>query len=91
MKDVISRILSKNGPVGGIRFDIEDEAFDMQPMVQMLPKLLVVPFEVLINICTANLSESNRDIMIGMMVDAYCLRFEQFVSQVHFILFKIIY
>jgi hypothetical protein len=85
MKDVISHILSKNGPVGGIRFHLEDEAFDHQPMVQMLPKLLVVPFEVLISISTANLSETNRDLMVGMMVDAYCLKFEHFISQVsHF-------
>jgi hypothetical protein len=49
----------------------------------MLPKLLVVPFEVLISLSTANLSESNRDLMVAMMVDAYCLRLEQFISQVH--------
>jgi hypothetical protein len=82
MKDVISHILSKSGPVGGIRFHLEDEAFDQQPMVQMLPKLLVVPFEVLISISTANLSESNKDLMVGMMVDAYCAKFEHFISQV---------
>jgi hypothetical protein len=83
MKDVLAHILSKSGPVGGIRFHLEDEAFDHQPMVQMLPKLLVVPFEVLISLSTANLSESNRDLMVAMMVDAYCLRLEQFISQVH--------
>ncbi len=82
MKDVLSRILSRAGPVGGIRFDLPDEAFDLQPMVQMLPKLLVVPFEVLISMCTASLSEGNRDMMIAMMVEGYCTRTESFISQV---------
>lgn len=82
MKEVLGFILSPSGPAGGIRFDLADERFDVQPMVQMLPKLLVVPFEVLISICTAGMSDGNRDTAAGMLAEAYCSRIENFISQV---------
>mgnify|MGYP000367733065 CR=1 FL=1 len=82
MKDVLSRILSKDGPAGGVKFDLEDDRFEMQPMVHMLPKLILLPFEVLINMCTDTLTGTNKDLMVGMLSDTYCSRIEHFISQV---------
>ena len=40
------------------------------------------PFELLVSICTNNLSESNKDLMVGLLADACCERLEHYISQV---------
>ena len=85
MKEVLSKILGKEGPVGGLRFDLPDAQFDGQPMVQMLPKLLLLPFEVLVTLCTDALSASNKDMMVSLLADAYGSALEHFMSQVRYV------
>ena len=60
----------------------QDERFDSQAAHALLPRLLVTPFEQLLTMCTTGLSESNRDLMAGLMADACFERLEHFVSQV---------
>lgn len=60
----------------------QDDKFDNQPAHGLLPKLLLTPFEQLLLMCTKGLSDANKDIMVGLLADAYCERVEHFISQV---------
>lgn len=68
--------------MGGVKFDMADDRFDSQPALALLPKTLVTPFETLVGVCTTTLSESNKDMVVGMLADACCERLEHFISQV---------
>jgi hypothetical protein len=68
--------------VGNTRFDEQDNAFEQQPIISLLPKIIVTPFDSLLNICTFNLSEKNKDMIVGMLADACCERLEGFINQV---------
>lgn len=61
---------------------LQDDRFDNQPAHGLLPKLLLTPFEQLLLMCTKGLSDANKDIMVGLLADAYCERVEHFISQV---------
>ena len=63
-------------------FFLKDDRFDNQPAHGLLPRLLVTPFEQLLLMCTKGLSDANRDIMVGLLADAYCERVEHYISQV---------
>ena len=80
MKDILVASLGRNGPLGGVKFDLDDEKFDAQPAVGLLPKLLVTPFEMLLSMCTSGLTEANKELMVGLLADACCERFEQYVT-----------
>ena len=82
MKDVFIATLGRAGPMGGIRFDESDSAFDSQPALNLLPRLLTLPLETIVNICTFNLSERNKDMIVGLLADACCERLEHFITQV---------
>jgi len=82
MKDVFIATLGRAGPMGGIRFDESDGAFDSQPALNLLPRLLTLPLETIVNICTFNLSERNKDMIVGLLADACCERLEHFITQV---------
>ena len=82
MKEILINILGRNGPLGGIKFDVADEKFDSQPAVSLLPKVLVAPFEILIDMCTIGLTDANREFVIGLLADALSERLEHFISQV---------
>jgi len=82
MKEVLVHTFGRQGPLGGVKFDAPDDRFDMQPALGLLPRILIAPFEAIINICTTNLSESNKDLMIGLLADACCERLEHYISQV---------
>jgi hypothetical protein len=81
MKDVLTFSFGRQGPLGGVKFDLTDDRFDAQPSLNLLPKALVVPFETIISICTSNMSETNKDLMVGLLADACCERVEHFLSQ----------
>ena len=80
MRDILVASLGRNGPLGGVKFDLDDEKFDAQPAVGLLPKLLVTPFEMLLSMCTSGLSEANKELMVGLLADACCERFEHYVT-----------
>jgi hypothetical protein len=82
MKDIFLATIGRTGPMGGIRFDELDATFDAQPALSLLPRILCLPFETLVNICTFNLSERNKDMIVGMLADACCERLEHFITQV---------
>ena len=82
MKDVLVATFGRNGPFGGVKFDEVDDSFDNQPVLNLLPRILVMPFETLINICTFNLSETNKDLLIDMLVNACCEGMEHFIKKV---------
>mmetsp|Transcript_50015 Transcript_50015/g.87331 ORF Transcript_50015/g.87331 Transcript_50015/m.87331 type:complete len:265 (-) Transcript_50015:71-865(-) len=84
MKDVFIATLGRAGPMGGIRFDESDSAFDSQPALNLLPRLLTLPLETIVNICTFNLSERNKDMIVGLLADACCERLEHFITQTTF-------
>jgi len=81
MKDVLLNTLGRTGPLGGVKFDLPDERFDAQPALSLLPRILVMPFETLVNICTCCLSETNKDMVVGMLADACCERLEHYITQ----------
>ena len=82
MKDIFIATIGRNGPMGGIRFDEPDNTFDAQPALNLLPRILCLPFETVVNICTFNLSERNKDMIVGLLADACCERLEHFITQV---------
>jgi hypothetical protein len=82
MKDILTASLGRTGPLGGVKFDLDDERFDAQPAVGLLPKLLVTPFEMLLGMSTSGLSEGNKDLMVGLLADACCERLEQYITTV---------
>ena len=83
MKEVFSATLGRQAPLGGVRFDESDATFDNQPALNLLPRILCLPLETIINICTFNISgEGSRDMIVGMLTDACCDRLEHFINQV---------
>ena len=83
MKEVFSATLGRQAPLGGVRFDESDATFDNQPVLNLLPRILCLPLETIINICTFNISgEGSRDMIVGMLTDACCDRLEHFINQV---------
>jgi hypothetical protein len=82
MKDIFLATIGRGGPMGGIRFDEQDSLFDAQPALNLLPRILCLPFETLVNICTFNLGERSKDMIVGMLADACCERLEHFITQV---------
>jgi hypothetical protein len=81
MTEVLTKVL------GEIHFDYEGDQFDAQEVVQMVPKVLVGPFEILIRLCTESLNEANKDLLVGMLVSAYASGMESFISEVLLLLF----
>ena len=81
LKDIIFHLLGKNGPYGGVKFDLSDDRFDGQPALSLYPRLLTLPFETLISVCTTGLSETNKDNLVALLADASCERLEQFIMQ----------
>ena len=84
IKEILVHTFSRNGPLGGVKFDIHDDRFESQPAVALLPRMLIIPFEAIANISTSNLSDTNKDMIIGMLADAVCERIEHFISQTSF-------
>ena len=84
IKEILVHTFSRNGVLGGVKFDIHDDRFETQPAVALLPRMLIIPFEAIANISTSNLSDTNKDMIIGMLADAVCERLEHFISQTSF-------
>ena len=84
LKDIISFYLGRNGHMGGIKLELDDEQFDLQPSVAMLPKSLVSPIEQMVDICTSNMSDGNKDLIVGLMANTCCEKIEQFIYQSSF-------
>jgi len=82
MKEIFTATLGRQAPLGGVRFDESDATFDNQPALNLLPRMLCIPLETIINICTFNISEGCKDMIVGMLTDACCDRLEHFVTQV---------
>ncbi len=82
IKDLFVTIFGRGGPFGGVRFDEPDAVFDNQPALNLLPKVLTLPLETLVNICTFNSSDRNKDVIVGLLAEACCDKCEQFVSLV---------
>ena len=90
MKEVISHSLGKSGFAGGIRFDFADDRFDTQASVALLPRILVVQFEMIVSVCTCHLSEASKDLVVGMLAEVAAERMELFVTQV-FVLWRFVW
>jgi hypothetical protein len=84
MVQVLTQVL------GEIHFEYEGDAFDEQEGVQMVPKVLVAPFEILIGLCTESLNDTNKDLLIGMLVTAYASSMERFISEVFIFCFCVV-
>ena len=76
MAEVFSKVL------GEINFSLEGDLFDNQEVVQMVPKVLVGPFEILLRLCTESLNDYNKDLLVGMLVNSYTANMESFISKV---------
>ena len=82
MKETLSYTLGKNGPLGGVRFDLPDDRFDEQPAISLLPKSLILPFETILNVTTFGLSDANKEAMVSMQAEACVERLEHYINQV---------
>ena len=91
MKDIFTITIGRQAPLGGIRFDESDQNFDQQPSLSLLPRILCLPIETLINISSHNLSERNRDMIVGMLADTCCERLEHFITQVGIVVCEVVY
>ena len=76
MMDILDRVL------GEIDFSYDGDRFDAQEAVQMVPKVLVDPFEVLLRISTDFLNDANKDVVVGMLCAAYSSSIEKYISEV---------
>ena len=83
LKDIIVFTLGRNGYLGGVKFELDDDQFDQQPSVGMLPKSLVTPIENIIDLSSSNMSENNKDIIVGLLANICCEKIEQFIYQVY--------
>lgn len=81
-KDLLSGLLHRSV----LRFDLSFEQFESQAAVVTLPRALVGPFEVAVDICTKGLSEGNKNLVVELLAEAFCIKFEQFIKQVLFLL-----
>lgn len=82
VKEILLFTLSKNAVYGGLKFDEKDSNFDKQPILILLPKILTIPIETIIQISTFHLSEKNKDLIINLLADYSCEKIEQFIFQV---------
>ena len=82
LKAILSVIFSKQGPLGGVKFGLSDDAFDSQPAVHLLPRSLVGPVEILVAVCLTDTNESVKDGIIGLLMEVTAHRFEQFILTV---------
>ncbi len=82
IKDIFLSVLGRTGPFGGVRFDEADILFDNQSALNLLPKVIMLPFETMLNICTYKLSEWIRDMIVGQLVTICSESCEQFITQV---------
>lgn len=84
IKDLLFQVLGPKGPLGGVRFDLADDLFDQQAALVLLPAALVSPIETMVEITLSELSETNKDVLLVLIVDACCERIEQFILQTGF-------
>lgn len=84
IRDLMQQVLGRSGLLGGLRFDAYDDVLDDQPALGLLPSTLVTPIQTLIDISTAEMSEKNKETLLGMIVDVICERIEHFVTQTTF-------
>jgi len=84
IKDLLQQVLGPKGPLGGVRFDLADDLFDQQAALVLLPAALVSPIETMCDITLAELSETNKEVLLLLIVDACCERIEQFILQTGF-------
>ncbi len=90
MKDIIHFTLGKQAIYGGIKFNENDSIFDNQEILVLLPKIITVPVETMVNLLSSGLSEKNKDIFVGYLADTCCEKLEVFINQVIFDLFYIL-
>ena len=80
IKDLISFTLGRQGMMGGLKLDLDDEAFDLQPTVPMLPKALVNPIENMVEICTNTMTDANKNEIVGLLANLCCEKLEHFIN-----------
>lgn len=90
MKDTLLFTLGKSALYGGINFNEKDTTFDQQPILILLPKILTIPFETIISMCTISLNDSIKDLIVGLLADCCSEKIEQFIQQVCFFIFPLI-
>lgn len=81
MKDVLFSVFGPAGPMGGIKFDLPDDAFEAQQSLAVAPAALTRAVEVVVDMATLTLGESNRDTLLGLLAEQFCDRLEHFISQ----------
>jgi hypothetical protein len=82
IKEIFQFTLSKGGVYGGLRFDEKDSVFEKQPILVLIPKIITIPLETIIQMSTNSLSEKNRDLIVSLLADHCCEKIEQFIFQV---------
>jgi hypothetical protein len=81
LRALLALVFSKQGPLGGVKLSTPDDSFDLQPAVALLPKSIIDPIELLINICTHETIDSVKEEIILSLLEASTRRLEQFALQ----------
>jgi hypothetical protein len=82
LRALLSSLLGKQGPQGGVKWSLPDDAFDRQPAADVLPKSIVDPIEILVSLCTFGASDVAKDTIIQLVIDTTAHRLEQYILQV---------
>lgn len=82
LRVLLTSLLGKQGPQGGVKWNLPDESFDMQPAVEMLPKAIVDPVEILVSLCTYDASDMAKETITQLLIDTSAHRLEQYILQV---------
>ena len=81
IKDILFSVFGPTGPMGGIKFDLPDDAFESQPSLAAAPAALTRAVEVVVEMATLSLGEALKDTLLGLLAEQFCDRLEHFISQ----------
>ena len=84
MRDLMQQVLGKSGILGGIRFDAQDDTFDEQRALSLLPSIFTIPIETLLNICVSDLNEKNKEKLLSLLIDTCNMKIESFITTTTF-------
>ena len=80
MKEILFGVFGPSGPLGGIKFDLPDEAFETQASLTVAPAALTRAIEMIIDMTIMVLTEANRDILLGLLAEQFCDRLEGYIT-----------
>lgn len=82
LRALLSSLLGKQGPQGGVKWNLPDDTFDIQPAVSLLPKSIIDPIGILVSLCTCDVSDTAKESIVLLIIGSTAHRIEQYILQV---------